>query len=137
MKIKTAPNGQENRGSIPLSQNERQESNKPGSSRSSLPAHPESGFTYKGFLYMRCPRCGEVYSFCMKNPADNFKCRSCGSRTPFMEPLIPMHVFCECGGKFRYYTNITDPVIEMRCIDCGSPIDLYYNKRKKIYETMK
>ena len=49
-------------------------------------------YKYKGFLYIKCPSCGEIRGFCMKNESDRYICSKCGSSHIFKEPLITRNV---------------------------------------------
>lgn len=90
---------------------------------------------YKGFLHIRC-ECGTVKSFCMKNKIRKFKCEKCG-RTMELKGLRRACINCECGGRFKYYTNETAKMLDMDCLNCGQPVALEYNEKKKLYETIK
>lgn len=91
---------------------------------------------YKGFLYIRCPECGTVKGFCTKELQEGCHCFECGADIPFTEELVPLYVNCQCGRYFRYMTNMSDEVFDINCIDCGSPVAVQYNAKKKIYETI-
>ena len=93
-----------------------------------LPHNPK---IYKGFLLIKCQGCGEMRSFCAKTPIHTYIC-NCGEETPLGE-LQEAYAKCKCGKKWRYLTNATDNVIESRCIECGMPLDMMYNSRKKQY----
>ena len=62
---------------------------------------------------------------------------NCGCNKEFTEPLIPMYVNCECGGRFRYMTNKKEEMFDMTCIECGAPVPMRYNGKKNCYETIK
>lgn len=90
---------------------------------------------YGGFLYIRCPVCGKVKGFCAKARLSNFRC-DCGSTTR-LENLVPLYLHCECGRNARYLTNMEDPVFDMVCYDCGNPVAVAWNPKKKQYETIR
>ncbi len=92
---------------------------------------------YKGFMHMKCPKCGEVRSFCMKKPADHYHCAACGCRTEFTEPLVPLWVNCECGAQYKYWTNMDEPVFDINCFECGNPVAVQWNDKKKLYAPIK
>ena len=89
---------------------------------------------YKGFLLIKCRECGELKGFCAKERTKQYRC-SCGGVTP-LEHLHPAFLRCECGKNWKYRTNITDPIIEYNCLECGAPVDLFYNEKKHVYEKM-
>lgn len=93
----------------------------------------EEGYT--GFLHIRC-ECGTTKSFCMKNKMRKFKCEACGRITE-LKGLRRAYINCECGSCFKYYTNETVKMLDMECLDCGQPVALEYNEKKKLYETIK
>ena len=85
---------------------------------------------YKGFILVRCPKCGEVRGFCAKDYITETTCRSCGATIP-LRGLIPAHVNCgKCGNHFKYRTNIdTQEPVPFSCLRCEAPIDLQMNAR--------
>ncbi|MFT9055116.1 MAG: hypothetical protein ABF449_00635 [Ethanoligenens sp.] len=91
---------------------------------------------YTGFLYIKCAHCGEEKGFCAKTPMRHFYCEKCGEFTEFAEKLKPLHVNCECGRYFKYLTNKTDAIFDMKCIECGNLVPVEYNRAKDIYETI-
>lgn len=91
---------------------------------------------HKGFLLIKCPECGEIKGFCRKEPITEYRC-PCGAATPLEEDLTAAYLRCQCGSTWKYRTNITDEVIEYNCLNCGCPVDMAYNKKKGIYETIK
>ena len=74
---------------------------------------------YKGFMYIRCPKCGEIKGFNAKKESRSFICVDCGIVTPFEEPLKRLYLNCECGRRFTYWTNMTEEMFDIPCIDCG------------------
>lgn len=90
---------------------------------------------YKGFLLIRCSKCGQVRGFCAKEPIAASQCRACSGFTPLGE-LVPMQVRCKCGSVFRYKTNLTEDTFSYRCLSCGAPVDLTYNKKSGRYQTV-
>lgn len=89
---------------------------------------------YKGFLLIKCEHCGEVRGFNTRNEISEYKC-DCGGTTQ-LGHLIPFTALCECGKRWRYMTNLTEESYELNCIHCGSPIPVFYNDRKRKYETL-
>lgn len=90
--------------------------------------------SYKGFLLLRCEKCGKVKAFCAKFPMTYHQCE-CGHRTE-LHDLKPVHAHCECGGNYSYKTNVQDEQFSINCIDCQSPIDLELNSRRNTYITI-
>lgn len=90
---------------------------------------------YGGFLYIKCPDCGNIRGFCAKARLSNFRC-DCGSVTR-LEHLVPLFLHCECGRNARYLTNMEDPVFDIVCYDCGNPVPVAWNSKKKQYETIR
>ena len=89
---------------------------------------------YKGFLYIKCPTCGEVKGFCSKRSLTHHQCE-CGDRVE-LHDLVPICVRCECGKSYRYLTNMEEPAFDINCMTCGSPMAVQWNDKKKQYETM-
>lgn len=92
---------------------------------------------YKGFMYIKCPVCGKEKGLCMKKETDHYHCDSCGKRTEFEKPLVPLWVNCECGKRYKYLTNVTESLFDINCLDCGSPVAVKWNGDKQIYETIR
>ena len=98
-------------------------------------APPEQPRGYKGVLYLECPRCGKRRAFCSRYPLEYYKCDSCGKKTD-LHDLVQMFLNCECGRNSAYLTNVTDEILDVNCIDCGMPVAVQYNAKKKLYETI-
>ncbi|WAJ24033.1 hypothetical protein [Lacrimispora xylanolytica] len=92
---------------------------------------------YKGFMYIKCPVCGKEKGLCMKKEADHYHCDSCGKRSEFEKPLVPLFVNCECGRRFKYLTNMMESLFDINCLDCGAPVAVKWNEDKQIYETIR
>ncbi len=90
---------------------------------------------YKGFLLIKCQNCGRMKGFCSKEPIDTYVCK-CGERIP-LDNLLKAYASCECGSIWRYMTNQTESVFEINGLRCGSPIDLGYNARKRMYASLR
>lgn len=89
---------------------------------------------YKGFLLIKCQHCGKLKGFCAKTQIDMYIC-DCGVKTP-IQNLVHATASCKCGKKWLYRTNADDQMIEVDCIQCGSPIDLVWNARRGMYVTL-
>ena len=96
-------------------------------------ARSEEG--YRGFLYIKCPKCGKTKGFCAKNNTKDHYC-SCGERIGLKE-LKPMYASCECGKDFRYFTNMDKETFDLKCINCGRDINISLNSRSTAYVTKK
>lgn len=90
---------------------------------------------YGGFLYIKCPDCGKIKGFCAKARLSNFRC-DCGSVTR-LEHLVPLYLSCECGRNARYMTNMEEPAFDVVCYDCGSPVAVGWQPKRKQYETIR
>lgn len=99
-----------------------------------LPGEKNSG--YGGFLYLECPYCGKRRAFCSRYPLKYYKCDRCGEKTE-LHDLVQMFLNCECGKNTAYLTNVTDEIFDVECINCGAPVAVQYNAKKKIYETIR
>jgi len=89
---------------------------------------------YKGFLLIKCQQCGKLKGFCAKTPINSYFC-NCGWETPLSHLKVAI-ADCECGQHWIYRTNAEDNIIEVNCIECGNPIDMSYNPKKKVYATI-
>lgn len=90
---------------------------------------------YSGFLHIRC-KCGAKKSFFMKSGLSFYKCAECGERTE-LKDLKFAFLHCECGEHLRYLTNETERMFDLNCINCGQPVAMKYNEKKKLYETIR
>lgn len=91
---------------------------------------------YKGFLYIKCQHCGEIKSFCSKKIIKSYRCSECGTETP-LKNLSHLWLNCECGRTSHYFTNMTEFAFDVNCIECGTPVAVKWNSRKKLYDTIR
>lgn len=98
------------------------------------PDLPEGPQLYKGFLLVKCEKCGKLRGFCAKAPTSYSKCE-CGHRTELRD-LKPAYLKCKCGSVFKYKTNVSEEVFDFPCLKCGNPVDLQLNKRGNAYVTI-
>lgn len=91
---------------------------------------------YPRFLHIKCPECGETVSYCAKKPTREHICRSCGKRIELKE-LVYLNVDCECGRHSLYRTNRLEKEFDIECINCGNPVAVEWNEKKKLYQTIK
>ncbi len=92
---------------------------------------------YKGFLYIRCPSCGKIRGFCAITEIDGYFCPECKTKSPFEHKLVPLWVQCECGGKFKYQTNLTENMFDIPCLDCKAPVAVHYNAKRQAYQSIR
>lgn len=90
---------------------------------------------YSGFLHIRC-KCGAEKSFFTKAGLSFYKCAECGARTELKDLKLAL-LICECGERLRYFTNETAEMFDLNCLDCGQPVAMKYNVKKKRYETIR
>lgn len=91
---------------------------------------------YSGFLHIHCEHCGKIKTFCTKHQLSYYNCKECGEKTE-LKDLKLAFINCECGSRLKYFTNETADLIELNCINCGMPVALKYNAKKKLYETIR
>lgn len=94
----------------------------------------EPGEEYRGFLLIKCEKCGAVKGFCAKNPITRHRC-NCGHETPLRD-LRPAHLKCKCGQQYKYRTNMSEQTFTYNCLNCGGPVDMELNKRETAYVTI-
>lgn len=109
--------------------------NKPAEEQKPEPPKCNYSEGYRGFLYIRCDKCGEVKGFCTKSPILQSRCDQCGHNTDLRD-LLPMFVKCECGAEFKYKTNMIANAFTYNCLRCGSPIDMELNGKGTAFVTM-
>lgn len=88
----------------------------------------------RGFLYVRCPKCGKEHGFCTKSPITESTCKDCGEKFQLPEKMTPVEFTCECGHSFKYLTNITDAEFDIPCMDCGTPNAVMFHKIDNRYK---
>lgn len=91
---------------------------------------------YSGFLHIHCEHCGKIKTFCTKHQLSYYNCKECGEKTE-LKDLKLAFINCECGSRLKYFTNETADLVELNCINCGMPVALKYNAKKKLYETIR
>lgn len=91
---------------------------------------------HTGGLIVKCQGCGTVRAFYTHNPLGRYRCHECGAYTPLPPELVPVNVLCECGKLFLYQTNVTDPLFDARCVECGAPVAVEYDDRSGSYRTI-
>ena len=100
----------------------------------------------KGFLYLKCDKCGKSHGFCSTKSVKSFKCDFCGSKTPLIpEELRVAHLYCPkckklhnpCGGRYTYTTNINRNGFVMKCFNCNTSYYMQYSKEDEAYNILK
>ena len=86
---------------------------------------------WSGFVHIRCASCGKETTTCLREPAQQFRCRSCGQYTPLGRPTRA-YTNCECGFRGRYLTNMDDTMMDIICV-CGMPNPVEYDPTKDRY----
>lgn len=109
--------------------------NKPAEEQKPEPPKRDYSEGYRGFLYIKCDKCGEVKGFCTKSQILQSHCDQCGHSTELRD-LLPMFVKCECGAEFKYMTNMIANAFTYNCLHCGSPIDMEINGKGTAFVTM-
>lgn len=83
-------------------------------------------------VFYRCPECGKVEFALTDNP--DVKCHRCGHLFK-LSGIQSARVSCPNCGE-HYITRVADEVNCVPCRSCRSPVDLVWNERKKIFDTM-
>jgi ribosomal protein S27E len=92
---------------------------------------------YLGFLYLKCPKCGNTRALCAKYPMKEFHCKSCGADTP-LHHLTRMTMECDqCGKVWRYRTNAEDMELNHDCLNCGNTVYMEFKDNKEGYVTVR
>ncbi|TGJ75361.1 hypothetical protein CAGA_24590 [Caproiciproducens galactitolivorans] len=94
-------------------------------------------FGVKGFLFVRCPKCGHEYGFCSKSPITEAICKECGEKFLLTSKMTPVEFTCECGHSFKYLTNISDSEFDIPCLDCGTPNAVIFHKADNQYKDVR
>ena len=107
----------------------------PGFNKKSNEDHENKG--YRGFMYLKCERCGETKTFFAKNFTNVYNCRECNHDTYFSpEDIKRVFLTCkECGDELKYWTNEDAEKIEIECHNCGTTNTLIKNLTGTAYKT--
>ena len=87
---------------------------------------------YHGFLYIKCPVCGDIHAFNARTPITTHRCKACGHVTPLTD-MTYMKIICECGSQWSYNTNIKDKQFDVPCFNCGPPVAVEYEEDRDRY----
>lgn len=96
-------------------------------------ASEEAG--YRGFLMVKCEGCGKVHAFNAKTETTQFTCRECGHTTPLVSMAKILFECPRCGRHWTYQTNLEDAGVTNRCLECGTPMVAWWDKKLKKYHT--
>lgn len=92
----------------------------------------------KGFLHVVCERCGAEKSFFSKENTSYNSCTCCGKGMNLhKDDFRMMYLNCECGSTLYSKTNSIKPEFDVVCKDCGAPVAVQWNSKRKCYETMR
>lgn len=97
----------------------------------------------RGFLLIKCPRCGVVRPIYSREDKETYRCKECGSVTPLeREKMFPAYVNCQAGDcdqhQLRYMTNTSPEETEeltLNCLKCKTPIYLVPAKNGRAFVT--
>lgn len=93
---------------------------------------------FKGFMHITCSRCGRTKTFFAKEHIKKFFCKECDKETELcLEGMRKAYANCKCGNKAFYWTNSVEGEFDIACINCGAPVPVTWNSKKKCYETMR
>ena len=92
---------------------------------------------FRGFMHIECEHCGKITSTCLKGWQRFFTCNNCNERLPMTEENMRKVVMdCKCGNHSEYFTNRVDGMFDIDCINCGAPVTVEWNSKKKEYRSL-
>lgn len=92
---------------------------------------------YRGFLHVKCSKCGDVKTFCAKISTNVHHCHNCGTDTR-LNGLALVRTTCNCGKEFTYHTNRVDEWgFDIPCISCGRDMAVEYSTREHCFVSLK
>ena len=92
---------------------------------------------YKGLVCIKCEKCGKIHMFFAQNELQFYYCLRCKSKIILDLPPVKLFVRHECGNRKKYVTNIRDRLIDVQCYQCGAPVTVEWQHKKRLYETVK
>ena len=101
-----------------------------------VPGEKKNLHGYKGFMYIECPHCKTVKGFNSKEVRNTYICGECGNKFDFEEELKHLNIKCQCGSSFHYMTNMKENMFDINCINCGNPVAVSWNEKKKVYDVI-
>ena len=93
-------------------------------------------YGYKGFLYIECPNCKQIKGYNAKEIRNKHFCNECENEFEFEEELRHLNVRCQCGAAYHYMTNVKEEMFVINCLNCGNPVAVAWNEKKKSYNTI-
>lgn len=92
----------------------------------------------KGFMHIKCSRCGGTHTFYAKERVEKYYCTKCDKGTDLHpDTMRRAYTRCKCGNEAYYWTNSVEGEFDIPCINCGAPVSVAWNSKKKCYETMR
>lgn len=101
-----------------------------------IPEAKKKLYGYKGFMYIECPNCKSVKGFNSKGLINSRVCNICGHEIEFEEELRDLNIKCQCGSSYHYMTNMKEDMFDINCLNCGNPVAVSWNEKKKSYNTI-
>lgn len=95
---------------------------------------------YWGLFRIVCPNCGNLHEFGVKreNAISYYRCNKCGEQYDLNDEieLVPVDFHCpNCQNSATIKTNDTADAINITCVSCKSPVDAFWNAKKRRYRT--
>ena len=88
---------------------------------------------YKGFLIVRCTKCGRERSFNSRAGTSEHRCIACRGLTR-LKDMVEVQVRCPaCGKEWRYKTNSTQAEVCTCCVNCGTEMTAVWNPTARKY----
>lgn len=95
---------------------------------------------YWGLFRIICPNCGNLHEFGVKreNSISCYRCNKCGEQYDLSDEikLVLVDFHCpNCQESATIRTNDTNNTLNITCMSCKSPVDAFWNAKKRRYET--
>lgn len=95
----------------------------------------EKNTMYRGFLIVRCERCGRTRTFRSREGTDGHRCNECRWLTKLRD-LVVVEMQCPvCGKGWHYKTNSTRSTVTACCVACGTEMTADWNPFRNRYVT--
>lgn len=101
-----------------------------------IPEAKKKLYGYKGFMYIECPNCKSAKGFNSKGVINSRVCNICGHEIEFEQELRDLNIKCQCGSSYHYMTNMKEDMFDINCLNCGNPVAVAWNEKKKAYNTI-
>lgn len=98
----------------------------------------EKGVHLPPLWLVECDDCGKL-TFLNRNTCKDemITCVNCKHDIEIDESMVaPAEYECECGERYRLGVHSVSDTVSINCRNCGTPIDLTWNKKKRRYEKM-